>query len=549
MITKPEPYYLFNNNIILVCFLILLSSWTFFYKLGDPNFYHTRIESRRARIAQEMLDTGNFIVPQLEGKVILTKPPLFYWAVAFCSRDHRVTEYTARFPSAACAVGTVLVTFLIGSYLFNRRVGFWSALSLMVSNIFVAQARYVEMESMLTFFIVLSIYCFWRGYREPRRALFWFILFFASLGLGTLTKGPFAFTFPLIPILGYLFIYRDKKVLSSRPFLIAITVFLLVLLPWLILISRQYPRFGLVALWETIGRVALGYVHREPFYFYFEKIGDTLFPWIFFLPLAIWISFTDRLRSWRRENVFLVLWFIGNLVFLSLSKSKRDFYLTPLAPGVALLIGSTWESVWQWLEEKTGSYASAIKISVFLAGSGLVLLSFAAGNPYAINFPGTNFPHMPSLLMFCGLALMAGPLLKKCFPRLQTGPVGLYTIVGLVMLFQYSYLTYTVPIKNETESGKTFYMHVSNVVRPAEELAYYGDNENYTLSFYAGRAILTIKNEQDLYTYMAAPDRKYLVLTEKFYRKLALPAWKVKVTGAASEHRSWGGYVLLSNKG
>ena len=148
--------------------------------MGDPNFYHTRNESRRARIAQEMLDTGNFIVPQLEGKVILTKPPLFYWAVAFCSWDHRVTEYTAHFPSAACAVGTVLVTFLIGSYLFNRRVGFWSALCLMVTNIFVAQARYVEMESMLTFFIVLSIYCFLRGYREPRRALFWFILFFAA---------------------------------------------------------------------------------------------------------------------------------------------------------------------------------------------------------------------------------------------------------------------------------------------------------------------------------------------------------------------------------
>ncbi len=545
--TASEQHSIFNNNFTLVSFLILLSSWSCFYKLGEPNFYHTRNESRRARIAQEMLDTGNFIVPQLEGKVILTKPPLFYWAVALNSKNHRVTEYTGRFPSALCAVGTILLTFLIGSYLFTRRVGFWSALSLMVTNIFVAQARYVEMESMLTFFIVLSIYCFLRGYREHRHALLWFILFFAALGLGTLTKGPFAFTFPLIPILGYLFIYRDKKVLSSRPFLIAITVFLIVLLPWLILISRQYPRFGLVALWETIGRVALGYAHREPFYFYFEKIGDTLFPWIFFLPLSIWIAFTERMKNWKRENVFLVLWFIGNLVFLSLSKSKRDFYLTPIAPGVALLIGSTWESVWQWLGEKTVSYARAIQNAIALAGMGLVLIAFAIGNPYAINFPGMKFPQMPCLLMFFGLALMAVSLLKRCFPGLSAAPAALYTIVGLIMLFQYSYLTYTVPIKNLTESGKIFYIHVANVVKPDEKLAYYGDNENYTFSFYSRRPIVTIKDKNSLYAYMSAAEKRYLVLTEKFYKKLAQAAWKVKVTGAFSEHDSWGGYVLLSN--
>jgi hypothetical protein len=159
-----------------------------------------------------------------------------------------------------------------------------------------------------------------------------------------------------------------------------------------------------------------------------------------------------------------------------------------------------------------------------------------------------KFPQIPCLLMFCGLSFMAGASCKRCFPGVAAAPVALYTIVGLILLFQFSYLTYTVPVKNLTESGKTFYSHVSRVVKPAEGLAYYGDNENYTLSFYADRAILTLKNKPDVYAYMAASDRRYLVLTEKFYRKLALPTWKVIVTGAASEHNSWGGYFLLSNK-
>ncbi|MCX5895012.1 MAG: glycosyltransferase family 39 protein [Proteobacteria bacterium] len=498
MSDKTSKTHIFYNNQFLIAILIIASCWTCFYKLGDPHFYHTRKESRRAEIAREMIETGNYIVPQLEGKVILTKPPLFYWAVAFCSKGQGVNEFTARFPSAAAAAGTVILIFFLGSFLFNRRVGFWSALALMVTNMFVNQARYVEMESMLTFFIVASIYTFFRGYASPSRSKIWFALFFASLGLGTLTKGPFAFTFPLIPIVAYLIIYRDKKFLANRSFLFGLIFFFIVLIPWVFLISKDQPRFILIALWETIGRAVLGYVHREPFYFYFEKTGDTLFPWIFFLPFSIWIALSGKLKSWRKENVFLLYWFIGNLLFLSLSRSKRDFYLTPIAPGVALLIGSTWEALWQWAADKLSYSHTAIQRVFFLIGAALCVISFAIGNPFSLNFPGMNFPYAPSLLLFIGIACVVVAGAKRCFPQLSAAAVSLYTIVGLVLVAQYAYLTYTVPFKNAFESAKTFYVHTSNIVKPNEPLAYLGDNEDYTFSFYARRPVITIKDEKDV---------------------------------------------------
>lgn len=171
---RQSIYHIFDNNFFLIIFLLLLSACAFFYKLGDANFYHVRNESRRAEIAREMLESGNWIVPQLEGKVILTKPPLFYWAMALCSLKTDVNEFTARVPSAIAGVGTILLTFLLGSFLFNRKIGFWSALILIVTNVFMGQARYAEMESMLTLFITASIYFFFRGYREPIRAKIWF---------------------------------------------------------------------------------------------------------------------------------------------------------------------------------------------------------------------------------------------------------------------------------------------------------------------------------------------------------------------------------------
>ena len=78
-------YRIYNNNFFLITCLFLLSTWLFFYKLGDANFYHIRNESRRAEIVREMLEKGNWIVPTLEGEITLTKPPLFYWMVALCS--------------------------------------------------------------------------------------------------------------------------------------------------------------------------------------------------------------------------------------------------------------------------------------------------------------------------------------------------------------------------------------------------------------------------------------------------------------------------------
>ena len=93
---------------------MVLSGWALLYHLGAPNFYDLRDESRRARIAQEMLDTGNWIVPQLEGRPTLTKPPFYYWAVMLCSPTGVVTEASARLPSALAGIGTVVFTFLLG---------------------------------------------------------------------------------------------------------------------------------------------------------------------------------------------------------------------------------------------------------------------------------------------------------------------------------------------------------------------------------------------------------------------------------------------------
>src|SRR5262249_43180794 len=70
-------------------------------------FYRT--EGLRALVAAEMLRSGDWVVPRLYGRPLLTKPPGMYVAIAAVSWPFgEVREWTARLPSAVAATAPVL---------------------------------------------------------------------------------------------------------------------------------------------------------------------------------------------------------------------------------------------------------------------------------------------------------------------------------------------------------------------------------------------------------------------------------------------------------
>ncbi|MEI6127944.1 MAG: glycosyltransferase family 39 protein, partial [Pseudomonadota bacterium] len=546
MITKLATDQSKNTMAVLLIALIILSSCAFFYKLGEPDIYHIRLESRRAEIARNMVETGNWLVPQIAGDVILTKPPLYFWSVGLCSLKTGVNEFTARVPSALAGIGTIIFTFLLGSLLFSRRSGAIAALALLITNIFLFEARYAEMESMLTFFITGSLYFFFKGYKDQNRAKFWFALFFAMMGLGTMTKGPFAFTFPLIPVILYLFTYGERKLLTRKPFLSGLIFFFLIVLPWVVLIVMKYPDFFKLVAWETVAYYGKGEGgHREPFYYYFKTIFGTMFPWVFILPFSVWIAFSAKLRSIRRENVFLMLWLLGNFIFLTGSKSKRDFYLDPLAPGLALLIGSTWEALWERAREKIRYSPAVITWICFFAGAAFVAASFVAASFVAASFavkghellsyPGKELPRSSSLLVFLGLNCMLAAGIKIFISNIPGWKAALASLATVILALHFFNLTYTTPIRNAEESGRNFFVHAAHIIKKSDPLAYYASIENFAFSFYAHRLVKYIKEEDAAVAFMASPEKKYLVLTARSLENFDESRWRVVLKSSYSK--------------
>src|SRR5689334_21146566 len=112
--------------------LILVIGVLLAIRLDVPAFLDfTSNEGRYAEVAREMVTSGDYVVPRLNGSVMLTKPPLLYWLTAGVFRVAGSTEY-ARIVSVVAALATLLGTWALGVSLYGEAAGLLAALALAV---------------------------------------------------------------------------------------------------------------------------------------------------------------------------------------------------------------------------------------------------------------------------------------------------------------------------------------------------------------------------------------------------------------------------------
>src|SRR4030042_4017626 len=133
--------------------LFLLGFCFFFYllNLGQWDLWNPD-EPRYAQVAREMVNGGEWILMHFNGKVYGDKPPLFFWFIALSSFLWQgFNSFSVRFPSALFGTLTVLLTFLIGKYLYSSRTGFLSGLIIATSVQFAFLSTRANIDTTLTF--------------------------------------------------------------------------------------------------------------------------------------------------------------------------------------------------------------------------------------------------------------------------------------------------------------------------------------------------------------------------------------------------------------
>lgn len=295
-------------------------------------------EPRYAQVAREMLARHDWVTPTLGGVPWLEKPPLYYWQAMLAYKIFGVSDWAARLPSVLDATALVLV-----AYWFLRRFRSASALDgalmLITSAGIVGYARAASMDMPLAATFGIAMLAWFAWFESGERRLL--IAFYVALALGALAKGPVAPFLAAILILLFAATQRSFSIALRSLSLPGVAAFLIVGLPWYVLVQIRNPEFFRVFLLEhNLARFGTNMFHHpQPFWYYLPVTLLAWVPWAVFVIAAI-VFAARRVRDRDADslNTFLLIWVAIVVVFFSMSQSKLPGYILPaIAPGILLL--------------------------------------------------------------------------------------------------------------------------------------------------------------------------------------------------------------------
>jgi len=323
----------------------------FFYGLGSSELWRT--ETLRAIIAQQMLESGDWIVPRLYGEPLFTKPPGMYLAIVFCSLPFgRVTDFTARLPSALAATGCVLLFAWYFRRQLGQMAGLAAALILPMSLMWLDKASAAEIDMLQVFWVTASLLFFFRATEADDAGSFgWWLASMLCMAGGVLTKwtAPEFFYGTAIPFLWW----RGRlQTLWSWQHFCSAAIAVLVCSLW---IGAAVHREGWEVFWSTVEREGgdrLIPEHGGRPYPWGEtavhpaKLLITTLPWSLLALWALRPSFGRLLtvperRMWQAMHC----WVWPQVLFWSLPTEhtpRHSFPLFPALAGLAALVWLTW---------------------------------------------------------------------------------------------------------------------------------------------------------------------------------------------------------------
>lgn len=338
-----------GKNIAFVVLLSILSGLLFFVGIDSVALWASN-EGRTAQIAREMYATGDYIVPHVNTRVALTKPPLYHWLASSSYGVFGIGEFAARFPSAAAGLLTVLATYFLCRRIFGGDTGFLAGVMTATGIDFVWNARAARPDMVYTFLVVAAIVAFVYAVESERCRRALFMLFFACMGLAVMAKGPAGLFLPLVSGAAYLRWSGRKVEISRMTWAAGTLVFLAITVPWHVAVSLSVDAAGLkYYFWGQLARWSMGKGALRSawdvllsLFLYVPYLFKGFFPWSFFLPAAIWTAAASVREKRDRYLALVLVWFLAGIVAFSLSGTKAARYMLPLLPAGAIIVAYLW---------------------------------------------------------------------------------------------------------------------------------------------------------------------------------------------------------------
>jgi len=474
--------------------LAIAAALLFFVTLGARDLWAPN-EPSYGQVVVEMLDSGDWLLPTLNGEVFAEKPVLSYWLGALVSTlAGGVSEFTLRTPVALAGVGSVLLVYLLIGFYAGRRAALIGSAVFATEYLVWWTARTVQMDSFVLLSTLATTFALTRrldGDWSARKA---WIVAGLSAGLGFAAKGPVTSVVPAAILLAYCLVARRPlfRLFKGLPW--GLAVFALSGLPWYAALwaSGQTEALHELILRQNFSRFVEAWDHRQPWYYFVKYFWVSYAPWSWLVPVAAFIR--PLSEPIRRAKILGWMWILAPLLFFSLADSKREPYMLPVAPGIALLVALVLDRLASGELTRRQRAACLVVCGLF----GVLFLGLAAYlwlAPPAEAPPELSLALMGGSLLICA-ALVLGGLIAPT--RQWSGPAGL--CASMVLLFVVASV-HVLPAGNSVKSHRAFAYEVRDLLADGDRLyGFFGPGTRKWIrgggyAFYMGRTIPHLEDE------------------------------------------------------
>ncbi len=384
--------------LLFVCFA------AFWWRLGvlgliDPD------EPFYAQTAREMVQTHNWITPQIYGAPQFEKPIFYYWLVAGSFSLFGETEWAGRMPTALFATALVLLVWAFASRVWNARAGFLSALVMATGVEFSVMSRLMLTDVPLAFFLAGALFSYWLAGEKEERRTFWIIVSIACNGLAVLTKGPIGSLAVWFTTFAFAFLTKRKSLYPGPGLWWGLLLYAIIVVPWYAAMFAWHAK----PFWEEffvrdnfLRLIRAEHPSNNHFWYYPGLLLIASIPWMPAVVLAVRRAFAN----FRGDPALLFqwCWLLTSLVFLTIAQSKLPSYGFYLFVPLGVIVGRNLDLLLDRGFASIGERRLIIGFAVFQSVALLVFPFVKAAKPF-------TFPII--LVAICLVVALACLILKR----------------------------------------------------------------------------------------------------------------------------------------
>ncbi len=329
---------MFENKTLRILFFVVVIA-IFGSYLAGLNIDVTRDAGKYATVSKEIFQNGNYINITVNGEAYDQKPPLLFWLGAAGFTIGGVSNFWFKFPILILIFFGFYWGFKLGESLYNKRVGYLTAIMLAFSFIYFMYSSDIHTDTPLQAFVTLAL---WQlaefvQKRKTKNMIFGFV----GIGLAMLSKGPIGAAIPAFAVVGHILLKRDFKFLFDYRWFLGIIIAFVVASPAMIGLMNQFGWRGIwFFFWENnVGRITGTYVHsiNDPVY-YFHNLLYLFIPWSLLFFTATFFEFKTLIKNRLRTNEYFT--FTGIWIFFIILNSanfQMPNYIFSIIPLIAVL--------------------------------------------------------------------------------------------------------------------------------------------------------------------------------------------------------------------